>query len=141
MTMINKEKVLKGVGKAVDAANNAADKVHDYAKEKELDKKYQPSIPVSETAPEEPGNDALWVDKKNLRLKLWDGENWQIVGYEPEDPKDPEKPVEPEGPDNTGQGGGESDGSKEETNSGNTDKGSTGDGSDNRETSPDLSGD
>lgn len=27
--------------------------------EKELDKKYQPSIPVSETAPEEPGNDAL----------------------------------------------------------------------------------
>lgn len=106
--------------------------------EKELDKKYQPSIPVSETAPEEPGNDALWVDKKNLRLKLWDGENWRIVGYEPEDPKDPEKPVEPEGPDNTGQGGGESDGSKEETNSGNAD---TGDGSDNRETSPDLSGD
>ena len=109
--------------------------------EKELDKKYQPSIPVSENAPEEPGNDALWVDKKNLRLKLWDGENWQIVGYEPEDPKDPEKPVEPEGPDNTGQGGGESDGSKEETDSGNTDTGSTGDGSDNSETSPDLSGD
>ena len=109
--------------------------------EKELDKKYQPSIPVSETAPEEPGNDALWVDKKNLRLKLWDGENWRIVGYEPEDPKDPEKPVEPEGPDNTGQGGGESDGSKEETDSGNTDTGSTGDGSDNSETSPDLSGD
>ena len=106
--------------------------------EKELDKKYQPSIPVSETAPEEPGNDALWVDKKNLRLKLWDGENWRIVGYEPEDPKDPEKPVEPEGPDNTGQGGGESDGSKEKTDSGNTD---TGDGSDNSETSPDLSGD
>ena len=109
--------------------------------EKELDKKYQPSIPVSETAPEEPGNDALWVDKKNLRLKLWDGENWRIVGYEPEDPKDPEKPVEPEGPDNTGQGGGESDGSKEETDSGNTDTGSTGDGSDNSETSQDLSGD
>ena len=109
--------------------------------EKELDKKYQPSIPVSETAPEEPGNDALWVDKKNLRLKLWDGENWRIVGYEPEDPKDPEKPVEPEGPDNTGQGGGESDGSKEETDSGNTDTGSTGDGSDNSETSPNLSGD
>lgn len=82
-----------------------------------------------------------WVDKKNLRLKLWDGENWRIVGYEPEDPKDPEKPVEPEGPDNTGQGGGESDGSKEETDSGNTDTGSTGDGSDNSETSPDLSGD
>ena len=39
MGLINKEKVLRGVGKAVDAANNAADKVHDYAKEKELDKK------------------------------------------------------------------------------------------------------
>ena len=35
MGLINKEKVLRGVGKAVDAANNAADKVHDYAKEKE----------------------------------------------------------------------------------------------------------
>lgn len=109
--------------------------------QKKLDERYQPSIPVSETAPEEPGNDALWVDKKNLRLKLWDGENWQIVGYEPEDQKDPEKPVEPEEPDNTGQGGGESDGSKEETDSGNTDTGSTGDGSDNSETSQDLSGD
>lgn len=32
MGLINKEKVLRGVGKAVDAANNAADKVHDYAK-------------------------------------------------------------------------------------------------------------
>ena len=108
--------------------------------EKELDKKYQASIPVSEKAPEAPAADALWVDKKNLRLKLWDGENWRTVGYEPEDPKEPEKPVEPEGPDNTGQGGGESDGSKEETNSGNTDTGITGDGSDNSETSPDLSG-
>ena len=29
MGLINKEKVLRGVGKAVDAANNAADKVHD----------------------------------------------------------------------------------------------------------------
>ena len=37
MTMINKEKVLKGVGKAVDAANNAADKAAAFAKEKELD--------------------------------------------------------------------------------------------------------
>ena len=37
MGLINKEKVLRGVGKAVDAANNAADKVHDYAKEKEAE--------------------------------------------------------------------------------------------------------
>lgn len=35
MTMINKEKVIKGVGKAVDAANNAADKAAAFAKEKE----------------------------------------------------------------------------------------------------------
>ena len=39
MGLINKEKVLRGVGKAVDAANNAADKVHDYAKEKNWIKK------------------------------------------------------------------------------------------------------
>ena len=41
MGLINKEKVLRGVGKAVDAANNAADKVHDYAKEKELEEKME----------------------------------------------------------------------------------------------------
>lgn len=39
MSLINKEKVLEGVGKAVDAANSAADKAENYAKEKELDKK------------------------------------------------------------------------------------------------------
>lgn len=74
--------------------------------EKELDEKYQPSIPVSETAPETPAADALWVDKKNQRLKLWDGEQWQTVGYEPEEPDpepteptDPTTPTEPETPD------------------------------------------
>ena len=39
MGFINKEKVLRGVGKAVDVTNNAADKVTDYVKENELDKK------------------------------------------------------------------------------------------------------
>lgn len=39
MALINKEKVLNGVGKAVDVTNNAADKVSDYVKENELDKK------------------------------------------------------------------------------------------------------
>ena len=39
MTLINKDKVLKGVGKAVDVANNAADKADHYIKENELDKK------------------------------------------------------------------------------------------------------
>ena len=37
MGFINKEKVLRG--KAVDVTNNAADKVTDYVKENELDKK------------------------------------------------------------------------------------------------------
>ena len=67
--------------------------------EKELDEKYQPSIPVSETAPETPAVDALWVDKKNLRLKLWDGEQWQMLGYEPEEPDpEPTEPTEPTTP-------------------------------------------
>lgn len=44
--------------------------------QKELDAKYQPYIPVSESAPEDPAEDSFWVDKKNLRLKLWDGEQW-----------------------------------------------------------------
>ena len=39
MGFINKEKVLRGGGKAVDVTNNAADKVTDYVKENELDKK------------------------------------------------------------------------------------------------------
>lgn len=39
MGFINKEKVLRGVGKAVDVTNNAADKVTDYVKENVLDKK------------------------------------------------------------------------------------------------------
>lgn len=60
----------------------------------ELDKRYDRQIPVSETEPEKPERDALWVDRKNLRLKLWDGESWQTVGYEPEEPTDPELPTE-----------------------------------------------
>ena len=39
MGFINKEKVLRGIGKAVDVTNEAADKVSVYVKEKELDKK------------------------------------------------------------------------------------------------------
>lgn len=39
MALLNKDKVLSGVGKAVDAANGAADKVETFAREKELDKK------------------------------------------------------------------------------------------------------
>ncbi len=39
MSLLNKEKMMNGFGKAVDAVNNAADKAGRYAKEKELDKK------------------------------------------------------------------------------------------------------
>ena len=71
--------------------------------QKELDAKYQPYIPVSESAPEDPAEDSFWVDKKNLRLKLWDGEQWQTIGYEPEEPDpeptEPTTPTEPETPD------------------------------------------
>ncbi len=99
--------------------------------QKELDAKYQPSIPVSETAPEAPAADTLWVDKRNLRLKLWDGESWLTIGYEPDDPEEP---------DNSGQEGGESDGSKEETDCGDTGGNGAGNGGNSSETSPDLSG-
>lgn len=39
MPLLNKDKMMQGFGKAVDAVNNAADKAGRYAKEKELDKK------------------------------------------------------------------------------------------------------
>ena len=41
MAFINKEKVLNGVGKAVDVTNKTVDKVEGYVKEKELDKKLE----------------------------------------------------------------------------------------------------
>ena len=95
--------------------------------EKELDEKYQPSIPVSETAPETPAADALWVDKKNLRLKLWDGKQWQMLGYEPEEPDpeptEPSTPTEPETPDTEKPGSEDKDTeNKEETDNKETDQ-------------------
>ena len=39
MPLLNKDKMMQGFGKAVDAVNNAADKAGRYAKEKEVDKK------------------------------------------------------------------------------------------------------
>jgi hypothetical protein len=39
MSLLNKEKVMGGIGKAVDVVNNTADKAAKYAKEKEWDKK------------------------------------------------------------------------------------------------------
>lgn len=39
MTLFNKEKMMNGFEKVVDAANSAADKAEQFAKDKELDKK------------------------------------------------------------------------------------------------------
>ena len=39
MSLINKEKVLNGVGKAVDVTNKAADKASSFVKEKEIAEK------------------------------------------------------------------------------------------------------
>ena len=76
----------------------------------ELDERYAPAVVVRKTAPPAPKDNALWVDISELRLKLWDGEAWQTVGYEPPEP-DPDTPTEE---------GGEEDGKQE---SGSTDAG------------------
>jgi len=76
----------------------------------ELDERYAPAVVVRKTAPTAPKDNALWVDISELRLKLWDGEAWQTVGYEPPEP-DPDTPTEE---------GGEEDGKQE---SGSTDAG------------------
>ena len=56
------------------------------------------SIVKSETAPVSPAVDSLWIDKSMdpMRLKLWNGREWKVVGYEPENTE----PTEPEEPDN-----------------------------------------
>ena len=101
------KKLSKELYEELDRRYNALTEISDDL-QKELDAKYQPYIPVSESAPEDPAEDSFWVDKKNLRLKLWDGEQWQIVGYEPEEidpeptdpePTEPTTPTEPENPD------------------------------------------
>lgn len=76
----------------------------------ELDERYAPTVVARKTAPTAPKDNALWVDTSALRLKLWDGEVWQTVGYEPTQP-DPDTPTEE---------GGEEDGKQE---SGSTDAG------------------
>ena len=76
----------------------------------ELDERYAPAVVVRKTAPPAPKDNALWVDISELRLKLWDGEAWQTVGYEPPEPN-PDTPTEE---------GGEEDGKQE---SGSTDAG------------------
>ncbi len=66
-----------------------------------------PALPITitDTAPEKPVENALWVDAAMMpkRLKLWNGEEWEIIGYEPVDtePTEPENHTDPTDPDNT----------------------------------------
>ena len=59
------------------------------------------TIPKSVVAPTEPEINDLWVDTGNRRLKLWNGEEWVVIGYEPTEPTDPTEP-EPTEPDDSG---------------------------------------
>lgn len=56
MSLINKEKVLNGVGKAVDATNNMADKASTFVKEKEIDKKAMKAAKTAEKGIKMAGN-------------------------------------------------------------------------------------
>lgn len=57
-------------------------------------------IIIADTAPEEPEDHALWIDESMTpkRLKLWNGDAWEIIGYEPPAEPDPTEPTEPEIP-------------------------------------------
>ena len=56
MSLINKEKVLNGVGKAVDVTNKAADKASSFVKEKEIDKKAMKAAKTAEKGLKIAGN-------------------------------------------------------------------------------------
>ena len=56
MSLINKEKVLNGVGKAVDATNSMADKASTFVKEKEIDKKAMKAAKTAEKGIKMAGN-------------------------------------------------------------------------------------
>lgn len=104
--------------KKLDERYGTADKLSETLLAK-LDERYAPPICAQEAAPKNPKTNALWIDTTALRLKLWDGEIWQTVGYEPTTPEpDPDTPTE---------GGGEEDGKQEGESSG-TDSGGTGAG-------------
>lgn len=95
------EELMKSLDIRYEASGKLTEKLW-----QELDEKYgRQQVTVSETAPEEPKEDALWVDKSMSpkRLKLWDGTGWETVGYEPPEepdtPTDPDTPVDPATPD------------------------------------------
>lgn len=56
MSLINKEKFLNGVGKAVDVTNKAADKVGTFVKDNELDKKAKNAAKKAEKGIKKVGN-------------------------------------------------------------------------------------
>ena len=62
-------------------------------------------IVKAETPPENPDPDSLWIDKSAspLLLKLWDGTQWQVVGYTPPETGEP---TDPEDSDNVDVEGG-----------------------------------
>lgn len=62
-------------------------------------------IVKAETPPEDPDPDSLWIDKSvsPLLLKLWDGTQWQVVGYTPPETGEP---TDPEDSDNVDVEGG-----------------------------------
>ena len=68
MPLLNKEKMMDGFGKAVDAVNNAADKAGKYAKEKELDKKIDHAAEVVT-------KEAKKVGKEIRKLYSWSDED------------------------------------------------------------------
>lgn len=66
----------------------------------------------SGTAPASPKEDDLWVDTESKRLKLWDGKEWVVIGYEPSDPESEPEP-EPD-PDPSEAGGDDGEDSRNE---------------------------
>lgn len=56
MSLINKEKVLNGVGKTVDVTNKAADKASSFVKEKKIDKKAMKAAKTAEKGIKIAGN-------------------------------------------------------------------------------------
>lgn len=66
MSLINKEKVLNGIGKAVDVTNKAADKASSFVKEKEIDKKAMKAAKTAEKGIKIAGNKIGEVAGENV---------------------------------------------------------------------------
>ena len=86
---------------------------------------YQDAIVKSPTAPTNPSLHDLWIDTILLRLRMWNGEEWVNIGYEPETP-DPDEPVDPDPGDDPGgeEPGGDDPGGGEDGSTGGDDPGS-----------------